>query len=182
MVRHAQNVKRLFLVLALSISGVAPAQQKDATYTGSSSLSRTDACREARSSAELFSKNELPCYQPNISIGSCDCEDIPETPRSSRQHKCLIVAKIACVDRSAAPSRPTVQDEVKSFSSTTIDNGTRSEACSGAKKEAEFWAGLNRYSVAGFSDCDCSEQNRIDIGGGLHTKWTCGVDASLRKR
>lgn len=188
--RQTQGINvRLSILLAvlasILLSGPLPAaaQQKEKTYKSTLSGSRIDACNDARSSAELYSKNELSCAKVNVSVGRCDCEVTPETATTNQRHTCLVVAKISCLDQpsSSGNSGSGSKQEVKSFSSTTVAGGTRAEACSGAKKEAEFWSNLNRYSVASFSSCDCSEGRRDTISG-PEIKWTCGVDASLRPR
>lgn len=92
-------MKILLAAFLLPISAFAFSQQTERTYTGSSTMGRTEACRDARSSAELFAKNSVSCPKPNVSISNCDCEFIPEGPRTIREHKCLVVAKISCDSR-----------------------------------------------------------------------------------
>lgn len=176
-----------FAILAAILVGSplpSAAQQTEKTYKSTLGGSRTDACSDARASAKLYSKNELSCPKVNVSIGSCDCEVTPGTASTSQRHACLVVAKIACIDQSTSSGgsgKGSSQQEMKSFSSTTVAGGTRADACTGAKKEAELWSNLNRYRVASVSSCDCSEGRRDTILG-PEIKWTCGVDASVRPR
>ncbi len=72
------------------------------------------------------------------------------------------------------------QSQVRNFER----NGeTRAAACSNAKREATSWASNNGSVVVRFSSCDCVEKDVSGAPGLLRSiRWSCSVDASLRRR
>lgn len=177
-------MKMVFVLFMLSIATVASAEQIEKTFTNSA-LSRTDACSGARSQAELSSKYVGACSSPNLSISNCECEEIPESRTSVRQHQCLVVAKLSCDEgpssrsRSGSSSGHGRQEEVMSFSTEGRLSETQAEACGSAKNEASRWASVKDHTVTNFSSCDCS-QKQNPIRNGL--VWTCNVEATVRPR
>jgi hypothetical protein len=177
-------MKRLMVLFVLLIATGASAEQIEKTFTDSA-LSRTDACQRARSSAELFPKYAGACSSPNLSISNCECEEIPESRTSVRQHQCLVVAKLSCDERSSSGSRSGSssgyggQEEVMSFSTLGVYSETQAEACGSAKNEASRWASVKDHKVTHLSSCNCS-QMRNPAGNGY--TWTCNVDATVRPR
>lgn len=80
---------------------------------------------------------------------------------------------------SIASAQQKEEEEMKSFSGQTPLGGTQAEACSSAKKNAEFWANLNRYKITNFSSCDCSEKWDAAFKQGA---WFCNLNATLKQQ
>jgi|CXWL01.1.fsa_nt_gi hypothetical protein len=177
-------MKMVFVLFILSLATVASAEQIEKTFTNSG-LSRTDACSGARSQAELSPKYVGSCSSPNLSISNCECEEIPESRTSVRQHQCLVVAKLSCDEGSSSRSRSGSSsgygghEEVMSFSTLGGYSESQAEACGSAKNEASRWASVKDHKVTNLSSCDCS-QIKHPIHNGF--AWTCNVDATVRPR
>lgn len=72
------------------------------------------------------------------------------------------------------------QSEVRNFEAK---GPTRAAACSKAKGNASRSADNSRSVVVRFSSCDCVEQDISSAPGLLREiRWSCSVDAALRRR
>ncbi|MBS0155798.1 MAG: hypothetical protein JSS38_14475 [Nitrospira sp.] len=176
-------MKRVFVLLAVVFATGASAEQIEKTYTGSSGMSRTEACRSARSAAESATIYLLHCSKPDLSIGNCECE---VNSRLGGMHECLVVAKVTCIDRSSSgagggsSSGYGGREEVMSFSTLGVLSETQAEACGSAKNEASRWASVKNHIVTHLSSCDCSQMEHPARNNGY--TWTCNVDATVRPR